>query len=178
MIHLNYDGKQNNGIIFNTKYTNGALFTGAEYKPTLSFDFDSFQYSEVFTDVLDYVEYNGVKKVMTPEQVIEIKAIANVWVQPLGQEGNPNDEQKLNMISAAVQQYIDLKAQSLGFDNINSVAKYIGFTNTYQADALALAQWTVSIWEYIEAELVKMQAGQRTIPTVDEAIAELPTYVV
>jgi hypothetical protein len=175
MIHLNYDGKQNNGIIFNTTYPNGAMYIGIQYKPTLSFEYDSFQYSEVF-DVLDYVLLDGVKRVMTDEEATEIITLATAWIQPLGQEGNPDDEQKLNMIKGAIQRHIDLKAQSLGFDDINSVAKYIGFTNTYQTDALSLAQWTVSVWEYVEAELVKMESGTRTIPTVDEAILELPTF--
>lgn len=93
MIHLNYDGKQNNGIIFNTKYTNGAMFKGVEFKPTLTFAYDSFQYSEVF-EGLNYVELNKVKTVMTPEQAVEIVSIATDWVQALGQEGNPNAVQK------------------------------------------------------------------------------------
>ena len=29
MIQLNWENKQNNGIIFNSTYTNGALFKGA-----------------------------------------------------------------------------------------------------------------------------------------------------
>jgi hypothetical protein len=91
-IHLSYDGKQNNGIIFNLTYQNGALYNGAELKPALSFIFDSFQYSEVF-DALDYVELDGVKRVMTEDEALEVKALALTWIQPLGQEGNPTLEQ-------------------------------------------------------------------------------------
>jgi hypothetical protein len=173
MIHLNYDHKQNNGIIFNTTYPNGAMYVGIQYKPTLSFEYDSFQYSEVFADVLDYVQLGNSKTVMTPEQGLEIKAIADVWVQPLGQEGNPNDEQKLQFIKQAVQEYLNERAVALGFDSIDTIAKYMGFTNSYQADAESLAQLAVSVWEYVEAEAVKMATGQRTIPTNEKAISEL-----
>lgn len=103
-IHLNYDGNQNNGIIFNDKYPNGAMYLGLEFKPNLSFEYDSMQYSEVF-DALDYVELNGEKRVMTDEEAAEVKSIAISWVQPLGQEGNPTVEQarifKMNELNNA-----------------------------------------------------------------------------
>ena len=105
-LHLNYDGKQNNGIIFNDKYPNGALYVGAEFKPSLSFEYESFQYSEVFEQVQDYVETDGVKSAMTEEQANEIKAIASEWVQPLGQEGNPTEEQIQEQKNAEARQYL------------------------------------------------------------------------
>lgn len=92
-LHLNYDGNQNNGIIFNDKYTRGALFVGTEYKPKLSFEYDSMQMSEVFENQ-DMVMLNGVQRVMTEEEAQEVKELAIKWVQPLGQEGNPTEEQK------------------------------------------------------------------------------------
>ena len=92
-LHLNYDGKQTNGIIFNDKYPKGALYIGAELKPKLSFIYDSMQYSEVF-DNPNYVEVNKTKRVMTDKECAEVINMASTWKQALGQEGNPNLEQK------------------------------------------------------------------------------------
>lgn len=86
-IHLNYDGNQNNGIIFNNTYTTGALFKGANFKPTLSFNYDSFQMSEQFTQVPNYVIVNGTRRAMTPSEAQEIRALAVSWVQAPDQEG-------------------------------------------------------------------------------------------
>jgi len=97
--HLNWDALQSNGIIFNAAYTNGCFFEGAEYKPSLSFDYSAFQYSEVFDNVENYIlTADDTRIIMTSEQEQEIKALAVSWVQPLGQEGNPTDEQKLEEI--------------------------------------------------------------------------------
>jgi hypothetical protein len=91
-LHLNYDGKQNNGIIFNATYQ-GAMFAGAEFRPVLSFEFDSFMFSEVF-DHPDYViQLDGIKRLMTDVEKAEIVTVATNWVQPLGQEGNPTQFQ-------------------------------------------------------------------------------------
>ena len=103
-LHLNYDGKQNNGIIGNEAYPNGALFVGI--KPELTFEYDSFQYSEMFTNAPDYVELNGIKKPMTAEQTIEVRNLAKNWVQELGQEGNPNQEQIQKANNAKNMQYL------------------------------------------------------------------------
>lgn len=93
-LHLNYDGKQNNGIIFNATYS-GAMFNGVEFRPVLSFEYDSFMYSEVFDGQPNYVIQNdGIRRLMTQAEVDEIIPIATNWVQPLGQEGNPNAEQQ------------------------------------------------------------------------------------
>lgn len=92
-LHLNYDGKQNNGIIFNATYS-GAMFIGVEFRPSLSFEYESFMYSEVFDGQPDYVIQNdGIRRLMTEVEAEEVLALAVDWVQPLGQEGNPTQAQ-------------------------------------------------------------------------------------
>lgn len=103
MLHLNYDGNQNNGIIFNDKYSNGALFIGAEFKPKLSFEYFGFEYSEAFNSRPNIViNIDKTQRVMTDDECIEIKDIANNWIQPLGQEGNPTDTQKQDALNTEV----------------------------------------------------------------------------
>jgi len=78
-------------------------------------------------------------------------------------------------IKQAVQAHLDSKAVAQGFDDINSISKFMGFDNSFRASAEALALLTANTWAYIESELVKVEAGTRTLPaTIDEVIAELP----
>lgn len=93
-LHLSYDGKQNNGIIYNATYQ-GAMFNGVEFRPSLSFECESFMYSEVFTGQPNYVILaDGTKRLMLAEEEAEVIQLATNWVQPLGQEGNPTQAQK------------------------------------------------------------------------------------
>lgn len=99
-LHLNYDGFQDNGIIFNNLYPNGVMFFGAQFKPTLSFEYHSFGYTEVFELQENYVVDAGTtfRRPMTSAEATEIIEVAKNWVQALGQEGNPTQEQKADSI--------------------------------------------------------------------------------
>jgi len=175
-LHLNYDMKNKNGIIFNDKYQ-GAMYRGEEYRPDLAFPYEEFGYSEVF-DLVNFVVLDGTKRVMTTGQELDVQRAAREWVQPLGQEGNPNDEQKLAAIKGAIQAHLDATAVRLGYDNINTISKFMGFDNPFRTTAEALALYCANTWIYVESELVKMADNGRSIPTNEEAVAELPTFVV
>jgi len=163
-IHLNYDEKQNNGIIFNNKYTNGALYNGAEFKPSLSFQYDSMQYSEVF-DTLDYVELAGVKRAMTPAEQNEVKAVAINWVQPLGQEGNPTLEQaqgfKLNELTNAFSAEVHAITSNAQDHEMVSWRKQEDEARAYTADNTAATP-------FIDA-----QVATRQLETKDELVAKI-----
>ena len=85
-VHLNYGGNQDNGIVFNTAYPWGAMFRGEDRRPVMSFQFDSFQYSEVF-ETPNTVIVNTRPRPMTPAEEAEVKAKAEAWVQLPNEEG-------------------------------------------------------------------------------------------
>jgi len=87
-LHISWDNQQKNGVVFNEKYPTGALFTGVELRPEMSFEYDNFMYTEQF-EVENTKMVNGEVFGLTPEEVEEAKDVARNWVQPLGQEGNP-----------------------------------------------------------------------------------------
>jgi hypothetical protein len=89
---LNYDKKNENGIIFNDRYPKGAMYTGKEFKPVLSFEYDSFIYSERGHTQYDLL-LNGRIRNLTDKEKAEVRQVAIDWVQPLGQIGNPTKEQ-------------------------------------------------------------------------------------
>jgi len=140
-LHLNWDGKQTNGIIFNDSYK-GALYTGAENKPDIVEPYDSFLYTEVFDGQLNYIELDEVKKVMTPEQEATVVALATTWVQPLGQEGNPTREQKDVMITNKATAHIESVYSPLKQRKLLSIAVSLqdqrldGITLTTEEQAL------------------------------------------
>ena len=79
-------------------------------------------------------------------------------------------------ISNAIQNHLDTKAQSLRYDNINAIGKYVGYANDFQAEAESLGAWASSCWKVAEQIEVDVQSGARVMPTVDEVLAELPAY--
>jgi len=79
-------------------------------------------------------------------------------------------------INDGIQNHLDTKAQSLRYDNINAIGKYVGYVNDFQAEAEALGAWASSCWLVTGQIEADVQAGVRVMPTVDEVIAELPIY--
>lgn len=82
-----------------------------------------------------------------------------------------------NALVSAVQAKLDSEAQSLGYDDINSIAKYMGYVNDFQAECESLGAWTASVWSYCYAQLALVQAGTIDMPTPDELVADLPVRV-
>lgn len=79
-------------------------------------------------------------------------------------------------VTAAVQSHLDAAAQLRGFDNIFTAATYVGSViPRFNNDATALRNWRDLCWAYCYQVLADVQAGTRTIPTVEELLAELPT---
>ena len=169
-LHLNWDGRQNNGVIFNATYQ-GALFTGIENRPALSFDFHSFQCSEVFEHPDYVINPDGTKRLMTAAEADEVKAVATDWIQPLGQEGNPTNEQTIETLTANIKAKRDaiqnggVAVSDYWFHtDVDSKIKYLGLKDAGR-DMLA-AGGTVNdqiiknnepvVWETMAGDLVPM----------------------
>jgi len=83
---------------------------------------------------------------------------------------------KMNLVEQAVQKHINMTAQTYGYDNINSIAKYMGYANSYRAEAEALGAWCASCWDKCYSILDEVQGGVIPEPTIEELIAMLPGY--
>ena len=73
-----------------------------------------------------------------------------------------------------VQNMINKEATLLGFENIDSIAKYIGFANTFEDAAISLRNWVPLVWDYVSKVHADIKDGTRTAPTLDELFSELP----
>lgn len=102
------------------------------------------------------------------------------WVAGGGVVSQPpsaTQQEQRDAISAAIQKMLDDKAISLRYKNIDSVAKYIGYPNAFQAEAIKLASWAALCWEIAGSVEAQVNAGTLPIPTVEQALAMMPSYV-
>ena len=74
-------------------------------------------------------------------------------------------------ISNAVQNMLDSKAQELRYDNINSIAKYLGYDNAFRTECEQLGEWAANCW--VKAGELEDSGNSYTVETV---LAEMPSY--
>ncbi len=83
-------------------------------------------------------------------------------------------EDKKREFTWHVQNFMDQQASLVGYDNLLSACSYAAVPNTFQAESQSFVLWRSSVWEYCYQEFQKIQEGTRSIPTIQEFIAELP----
>lgn len=115
---------------------------------------------------LDYV-YLETKQVV-PQSEVDIA---------LAEQSRLYQIEMQEAIRIAIQAHLDAQAQSLRYDNMNAIGKYVGYTNDFRTEAEALGAWASSCWSVAGQIEADVQAGNRLLPTVDEVLAELPTYI-
>lgn len=81
----------------------------------------------------------------------------------------------LDQYEAAVQEMLDSKAQSRGYDGIISACSYAGAPNQFQAESQAFITWRGDVWATCYALMADVNAGAPA-PSIDELIAALPQF--
>ncbi|NTF07195.1 hypothetical protein G6L37_13665 [Agrobacterium rubi] len=82
------------------------------------------------------------------------------------------------MFSSAIQDHLDTTAKQRRYDTIHTAISYRDDANpVFASEAAALFAWRSAVWTYSTAELDKVMAGERDIPTMDAFLAELPEIV-
>lgn len=77
-------------------------------------------------------------------------------------------------LTDAVQARMDSRAQEKGYDSIASACSYIQSTDLiFRAEAEVCMEWRDRVWRYCYNVLNAVKAGLRSIPTVEELLAEL-----
>jgi len=78
----------------------------------------------------------------------------------------------------AVQDHMDVVAGQRNYDSMLSAATYAASKNgRYGLEGKACVDWRDDVWDTCYAILSDVEAGNRTPPTVEELISELPTMV-
>lgn len=110
---------------------------------------------------------DGVEREMNEEEKAEWDA---------RQTAAPSEAQIVAAYMAAVQQHMDARAVTFGYDNLISVITYAEepAVARYQAEGQAFRAWRSACWHTCEQMLAAVIAGERSAPTHDELLAELP----
>ena len=86
----------------------------------------------------------------------------------------PTPAQLFAVIETRITQHMDEVAQSKKYDNRDSCRLYAGYTNPFQVESIAFGQWVSACWVSSNQAQTDIANGLRTIPTPEEAVAELP----
>ena len=87
----------------------------------------------------------------------------------------PSPEQIMSRLEARVQQWLDEQARALGYDDIKSAVTYAeeSAVPKFQQEGQAMRRLRSLVWARCYEIMNAVQAGQRSIPTEDELIAEM-----
>lgn len=104
---------------------------------------------------------NGVSKAyVKPPELIQAEAEAAI---------------QKSMVDA-VQNHLDDVAKTKNYDGILSLCSYANSTKSkFKAEGTAGVKWRDDCWEYCYQVLEDVKAGNRTVPTPEELVLELPT---
>ena len=118
---------------------------------------------------------DGIPYGLDPSMGHIVKAEAGEWgaIEEPDQANKDAHEQAeaINQAVSSVQAMLDSEAAKRGYDNINAIAKYMGYDNQFRAECEALGAWCAACW----AKCYELQAGG-VMP--DDLMAEMPVMVI
>ena len=85
---------------------------------------------------------------------------------------------KVKTVESAIQAHINATVTAKGYDDENSIAKYLIEGNPFYLECKAISLWIGSVWAYLHQVQADTLSGTRTEPTLEELVAELPELVV
>lgn len=136
-------------------------------------------------EIWEYVEDNRGKEVHHKET---LQNLIYENIGPISNEYNmgkyeyiETDEEiynkKLSSIEFAIKKTLDLKAREFGYDDINSIAKYIGYINKYQNECESLGLWCCDVWEFFYETYDIKNNIDYIFNNIDYIIETLPKYM-
>ena len=88
----------------------------------------------------------------------------------------PTKEEIQKMLTDGVQNWMDAKVQERNYDSVHTcVGTYLySPIEKFRLEAEAVRDWVSYVWAKCYAILAEVESGIRSIPTLEEVIAELP----
>jgi hypothetical protein len=91
---------------------------------------------------------------------------------------------QLQAFDEAIEAELDRQAAEAGYyhpqnriPNIDRACSYASYPNPYQAESQSFVAWRAAVWSYVYEVKTQVDANQRTAPTIEELIQELPERV-
>ena len=122
----------------------------------------------------EYVEKGGIKLVEAPANLFKKK-----WnVENKSWEEGASLKELQEYFMAKLQEYMDNKAKTYGFDNVFNAGSYIDSKiEKFKNDSRTLLDWRDSVWDRAYTILEEVLTGKRLVPTMQELLEELPQLV-
>ena len=73
-----------------------------------------------------------------------------------------------------IENHINNTVKAKGYNSQDSIAKYLVQGNQFYDECTTISLWIGSVWIYAHQVQADVLAGTRTMPTIEELIAELP----
>ncbi|MCW8918898.1 MAG: hypothetical protein OQL08_08805 [Gammaproteobacteria bacterium] len=89
----------------------------------------------------------------------------------------PTDDEIIAAMERAIETHMDAVAQARRWDNRWTCVARAGYSNVWQAEAIAFGRWMDACWEYAIQVQADVLAATRPAPTEEALIAELPVMV-
>ena len=117
-----------------------------------------------------------------PELINGVWTIKQTVVNKTEEEINEYLAKKVQDIAEKMEQgienHINETVKSRGYNSQDSIAKYLVSGNPFYDECTAISLWIGSVWVYSHQVQADVMAGTRTMPTIEELIAELPALVI
>lgn len=81
---------------------------------------------------------------------------------------------RMKACEAALELMLDKEAQERTWKDCLSARSAAGYPSSFQAEGIAFVQWWAACWESAHTILEDVNAGTRSIPTVEEFLSEMP----
>lgn len=116
----------------------------------------------------------GQRAVSGSDQVATDEYFSEVLVDIIQSEA-----QLINEFRAIIQKRLDEAAVSVGYDDIKTAVTYADEPSVpkFEAEGKALRAWRSLVWAYGYEQIAAVQSGDRSLPTPEQLIAELPPLV-
>lgn len=139
-------------------------------------DIVPFEQTQEATDWVNSVEGNYYLEDYERDENGNMQLIVRQLPQPTVEEVQAQIQKQL---TDAVQHVLDSKAQELNYDSCLSVCSYIDTgVARFDAEGKTFRAWRSAVWAKGYEILAQVQSGERTIPSEEELIAELPELVI
>lgn len=89
----------------------------------------------------------------------------------------PTQAEQFKSIERAIEQHMDAVAQADSWDNRWTCVARAGYVNPWQAKGIKFGQWMDACWAIAIQAQIDVISGTRTMPTPEQAVAELPVMV-
>lgn len=175
---------------------NGEKITGFDDKK------QAWLYRPDYTGVTVYSTADGVSRILTdadvqipggytisprPSEAHDWDAKAGTWVinktkqtEIETQAALAAGRARLAEIEQAIQSHINQTVAGLGMgftDDQSLIGKYAGYDNVFRPIAESVGKWVAEIWYLAGQDKAAIIEGKKSIPTVSEAIARIPPFV-